>query len=86
MTQSEPHRIGPVDPDRYSTWDAAYVLGSLSSEERREYEAHLTTCPQCRAGVAELSGMPALLSLIDLDDVRAIDGEQPDPPDRKSVV
>lgn len=86
MTQSEPHRIGPVDPDRYSTWDAAYVLGSLSSEERREYEAHLTTCPQCRAGVAELSGMPALLSLIDLDDVRAIDGEQPDPPLRPEVL
>jgi hypothetical protein len=24
-------------PDSYSTWDAAYVLGSLSPAERREY-------------------------------------------------
>ncbi|MDT5019219.1 MAG: hypothetical protein QOD39_5379, partial [Mycobacterium sp.] len=31
--------------DRYATWDAAYVLGSLSDDERREYEAHLATCP-----------------------------------------
>lgn len=86
MTQSEPHRIGRVDPDRYSTWDAAYVLGSLTSEERHEYEAHLTTCAQCRAAVAELSGMPALLAMIDIDDVRAIEGEQPDPPLRPEVL
>ncbi|ULN49072.1 zf-HC2 domain-containing protein [Mycolicibacterium goodii] len=86
MTQSEPHRIGPVNPDRYSTWDAAYVLGSLTSDERHEYEAHLSTCAQCRADVAELSGMPALLAMIDIDDVRAIDGEKPDPPLRQEVL
>ncbi|MDT4946344.1 MAG: putative zinc-finger, partial [Pseudonocardiales bacterium] len=25
--------------------DAAYVLGALSDAERREFEAHLETCP-----------------------------------------
>lgn len=63
------------DDDRYLTWDAAYVLGSLSSEERREYEAHLQTCARCRTAVAELGGIPALLAKIDVADI-----DQPDPP------
>ena len=40
--------------DRYATWDAAYVLGALSSSDRREYEAHLEGCERCRAAVAEV--------------------------------
>ena len=35
------------DSHDYATWDAAYVLGSLSSAERREFEAHLSVCPSC---------------------------------------
>ena len=50
--------------DPYAMWDAAYVLGSLSGHERREFEAHMATCPQCREAVAELSGIPALLIAI----------------------
>ena len=50
------------DDHEYALWDAAYVLGSLSSTERHEYEAHLSSCPSCREAVAELTGMPALLS------------------------
>jgi Putative zinc-finger len=66
------------DPDQgpYSFWDAAYVLGSLSSDERREYESHLADCAQCRAAVTEISGMPALLALLDRDEMAAAD----DPP------
>jgi hypothetical protein len=75
-----------VDGDRYATWDAAYVLGSLSSTERREYEAHLETCDRCRAAVADLSGMPALLAMLDADDVRALQGEQPEPPPLRPEV
>ena len=30
-----------TDACPYAMWDAAYVLGSLSSTERREYEGHL---------------------------------------------
>jgi Putative zinc-finger len=72
--------LEPVEGDRYLTWDAAYVLGSLSSLERREYEAHLGTCDRCRAAVAELSGMPAMLAMLDADDVRALDGKQRETP------
>ncbi len=70
-----------LDDDRYATWDAAYVLGSLSGEERREYEAHLQSCPPCRAAVAELSGIPALLSKLDAEDIESFDqASQPDGP------
>jgi len=78
--------IGPFDGDRYATWDAAYVLGSLSSAERREYEAHLQTCARCRDAVGELSGMPALLGLLTLADVQEIGAEQPEPPLRPEVL
>ncbi|MFG1930242.1 anti-sigma factor family protein [Mycobacterium sp. NPDC048908] len=73
--------------DRYVTWDAAYVLGSLTSNERREYEAHLETCERCRSAVAEISGIPALLAMLDLEDVRALDEETPEtPPLRPQVL
>jgi Putative zinc-finger len=76
-----------VDGDRYVTWDAAYVLGSLTSSERREYEAHLETCERCRSAVAEISGVPALLAMMDLEDVRALDEEPPEtPPLRPEVL
>ena len=60
------------DSHKYATWDAAYVLGSLSYADRREFEAHLGGCVRCREAVAELSGMPALLSRLDRDEVAAI--------------
>jgi anti-sigma factor RsiW len=59
------------DNDPYAMWDAAYVLGSLSASDRREFEAHMAGCPQCREAVAELSGVPALLSQLDRDDLIA---------------
>jgi hypothetical protein len=68
------------------TWDAAYVFGSLSSAERREYEAHLETCDRCRAAVADISGMPALLAMLDVEDVRALEKEQPEPPPLRPEV
>jgi anti-sigma factor RsiW len=60
------------DNHEYAMWDAAYVLGSLSSADRREFEEHLSGCPRCGQAVAELSGMPALLSKLDRDTVAAI--------------
>jgi hypothetical protein len=59
--------------DPYATWDAAYVLGSLSGAERREFEAHLASCPRCSATVAELSGIPALLAQLSAEEVEALD-------------
>ncbi|OBH06784.1 anti-sigma factor [Mycobacterium sp. E1747] len=64
--------IGPPD-DPYVMWDAAYVLGSLSAAERREFEAHLAHCPACREAVADLSGVPGLLSQLSRDEVAAMD-------------
>lgn len=69
----------PGDTHRYATWDAAYVLGSLSGAERREFETHLAECPSCREAVAELSGIPALLSQLSRDDVAAINEAGPAP-------
>jgi Putative zinc-finger len=80
------HGLESVDGDRYATWDAAYVLGSLSSAERREYEAHLETCERCRAAVAELSGMPALLGLLSAEEVCGMGGQQPEPPPLRPEV
>jgi Putative zinc-finger len=60
--------------DEYALWDAAYVLGSLSDADRREFEAHLRGCPSCRQSVDELSDMPALLGQLSVDEVTAIDG------------
>jgi hypothetical protein len=55
-------------PDRYYTWDAAYVLGSLSPAERREYEEHLAGCPACQSAVSELAGLPGLLAQVPPED------------------
>jgi len=53
--------------DKYRDWDAAYVLGSLSTDERREFERHLANCTGCSSAVAELAGMPGFLMKIDAD-------------------
>lgn len=65
------------DNHHHAMWDAAYVLGSLSAADRREFEGHLAHCPACREAVAELSGVPALLSLLDRADVASIDQAAP---------
>ena len=58
------------DNHRYAMWDAAYVLGSLSASDRREFELHMASCPACREAVVELSGVPALLSQLGREEVR----------------
>jgi carotenoid cleavage dioxygenase len=55
-------------------WDAAYVLGSLSDGDRREFEAHLVGCASCRQSVTDLTAVSPLLSLLDYDQVTAGDG------------
>ncbi|MGK2854800.1 MAG: anti-sigma factor family protein [Microbacteriaceae bacterium] len=76
---------GPAGSDRYLTWDASYVLGALSPSERREFEAHLETCARCSAAVAELTGMPALLAMVNLDEVEALEHQPPNPPLRPEL-
>lgn len=59
-----------LDPFRHD--DAAYVLGALPPDERDAFEQHLLTCADCRARVAEVDRMPALLSGLDAADFAEI--------------
>lgn len=63
--------------DLYTEWDAAYVLGALSSAERREYENHLAGCPACQGAVAELAGLPGLLAQVPPGEALALDVHSP---------
>ncbi|MFE3291143.1 anti-sigma factor family protein [Rhodococcus sp. NPDC059234] len=56
-----------IEMDPYAHWGAAYVLGSLSAADRDEFEHHLATCVRCSVEVAEVAGMPALLSKVPVD-------------------
>jgi len=55
---------GGTAGDPFAEYDAAYVLGSLSPQDRQEFEAHLQGCRQCTAAVAALAGLPGLLSTV----------------------
>lgn len=39
----------------------AYVLGGLDDQDRRTVDAHLATCPHCRAEVVDAAPLPDLL-------------------------
>lgn len=77
MTQQRPD-AGRGVAHTYAMWDAAYVLGALSTAERAEFEGHLVGCPWCQSAVAELEGMSELLSHLDLDLVAALDPDDED--------
>ena len=49
----------------YTTWDGAYVLGSLSTSDRREFEGHLAGCDACSRAVRDLAGLPGLLGRLE---------------------
>ncbi|WP_440708737.1 anti-sigma factor family protein [Herbiconiux sp. YIM B11900] len=59
-------------PDPYRDWDASYVLGMLSPEERREFERHLVDCPACTAAVGELAGLPGILGGLSASEATAL--------------
>ena len=40
-----------IELDPYARWDAAYVLGALTSDERLEFERHLTATAQVSQAV-----------------------------------
>ncbi|MFF5988716.1 zf-HC2 domain-containing protein [Prauserella flavalba] len=64
--------------DPFATFDAAYVLGALSPEDRAAFEQHLPHCGSCARAVRELAGLPGLLAQVD---VRGRPDQEPPPPD-----
>jgi anti-sigma factor RsiW len=71
--------MSEVDP--FVDYDAAYVMGALTAEEARAFEAHLATCPGCTQSVAELSGMTDLLDKVPLARVLRPGTDTDSPPD-----
>jgi Putative zinc-finger len=61
-----------VTNDAFRHHDAAYVLGALDDAERREFEAHLETCPECRASVDDARATVDLLSGLTAADVQDV--------------
>jgi len=62
--------------------DGAYVVGSLSTEERRAFVNHLPRCPDCKESVRLLSGLPGLLASVDTESTGILGGaptEMPPP-------
>ncbi len=66
-------------PDAYSDWDAAYLLGALSSGERHEFERHLVECDGCARMVAELAALPGLLGTVPAEGALALDRQAGEP-------
>jgi hypothetical protein len=54
--------------DDLAEWDAAYVLGALSLEDRRTYENYLAANPARAAELTELAGMPGILNALSRDE------------------
>lgn len=49
----------------------AFVLGGLDPEEHRAFSQHVRRCPACQYEAGQLSGMPALLDLVEPASVTA---------------
>jgi hypothetical protein len=73
---------GDVDGrDPFIEDDAAYVMGALSDDDRRAFEAHLPGCQACTRSVAELSQMPTLLDRVPLERVLQPQSHREQPPE-----
>ena len=58
--------------DDLAEWDAAYVLGALSLEDRRTYENYLAANPARAAELTGLAGMPGILNALSRDEAVAL--------------
>ncbi|MGV0717122.1 hypothetical protein ABQE93_17115 [Mycolicibacterium sp. XJ662] len=58
--------------DDLAQWDAAYVLGALSTEDRRSYENYLAAHPERAAELTELADMPSILDALSPDEAVAL--------------
>ncbi|WP_059010350.1 zf-HC2 domain-containing protein [Streptomyces specialis] len=53
-----------MSADPFAMYDAAYVLGALSPQDRAAFEEHMRGCDTCARAVGELAGLPGLLGLL----------------------
>jgi hypothetical protein len=58
--------------DDLAEWDAAYVLGALSLEDRRTYEDYLADHPARAAELTEFAGMPGILNALSREEAVAL--------------
>jgi len=49
-----------------------YVLGAIEADDRSAVDAHLACCAACRHELAELAGLPELLSRVTADDAKSL--------------
>jgi anti-sigma factor RsiW len=49
-----------------------YLLGTIEPARRAVLARHLATCPECRAELAGLAGLPALLGRVPADELRRL--------------
>lgn len=69
--------MSSAENDPFESFDAAYVLDSLSPEDRQAFEAHLKGCAECSESVAALAAMPGLLSQVTATAVDTVDDGRP---------
>lgn len=58
-----------------------YLLGTLDEAERARYQAHLATCPACRAEVDHMRPVVAMLDAVPREDASAMEQTPPPVPD-----
>jgi hypothetical protein len=58
--------------DDLTEWDAAYVLGALSQEDRCTYEDHLAANPARTAELTELAVLPGILNVLSREEAVAL--------------
>lgn len=49
------------------------MLGASNPADRRRFETHLRSCPDCRGEVASLAGLPGLLRRLTEGEAEAAD-------------
>lgn len=54
--------------DDIAEWDAAYVLGALSREDRHTFEAYIAAGPEFAASLTQLAGLPGILNVLSRDE------------------
>jgi hypothetical protein len=64
--------------DNLAEWDAAYVLGALSQDDRRAYENYLLANPARAADLSELAGLPGILNALSHEEAVALIEGAPD--------